>query len=61
MLTNILRLTCTVLGVLCIVFSIEYFIIDCMPILGLTLYTLGLVSFSIGAKGILRGVNDHET
>ena len=58
MVTRILRLITTAAGIISIIFSIEYFLIECIPLLGLTLYTVGLFAFLVGARGIISRKGD---
>jgi len=54
MATRSLMLTLCVVGLLAVLYSLEYWLIEFIPPLGLVTYSIGLLAFVFGARGVVR-------
>ena len=45
-----IMLTVAITGLLCLVYSLEYWLLEYTPLLGLAIYTWGLLAFVFGVR-----------
>jgi len=49
-----IMLTLAIAGLLCLFYSLEYWLIGYTPLLGLAIYSWGILAFVFGVRGVLR-------